>query len=46
MIDDVYGLQGFVEDRTDHMWDQLSGAQPIEGDGRGACGGTTPGPPR
>lgn len=44
MIGDVYGLQDFVDDRTDNMLDQLSGILPIAGTGSGACGGTTPGP--
>jgi spore coat protein CotH len=43
MIDDIFGLQGFVAVRTENMKDQLSGAEPIEGDGSGSCRGTTPG---
>jgi len=45
MIGDIFGLQGFVDDRTENMIDQLSGDEPIEGDGSGSCGGTMPGPP-
>ena len=45
MIGDIFGLQGFVDDRTENMIDQLSGNRPIEGDGSGSCGGTIPGPP-
>jgi spore coat protein CotH len=45
MIGDIFGLQGFVDDRTENMIDQLSGDLPIEGDGGGSCGGTIPGPP-
>ena len=48
MIGEVFGLQGFVEDRTDNIIGQLSGSEPSEGDGSGNCGGsgTEPGPPR
>ncbi len=45
MIGDIFGLQGFVDDRTENMIDQLSGNLPIEGDGSGSCGGTIYGPP-
>jgi spore coat protein CotH len=48
MIDnDIFGLYGFVVDRTENMTAQLSGDLPIEGDGSGSCGGgtTPPGPP-
>jgi len=45
MIDDIFGLQGFVDDRTESMIDQLSGDLPIEGDGSGSCSETMPGPP-
>jgi spore coat protein CotH len=46
MIDnDIFGLYGFVVDRTENMTAQLSGEKPIEGDGSGSCGGTVPGPP-
>jgi hypothetical protein len=44
MIGNVYGLQGFVDDRTESLTDQLSGVLPIAGDGSGSCGATTPGP--
>jgi hypothetical protein len=44
MLGDIFGLQGFVDFRTDNMPDQLSGDLPIAGDGSGSCGGTTPGP--
>jgi spore coat protein CotH len=44
MIDDIYGLQDFVDDRTDNMLDQFAGTEEIEGSGSGSCGGTTPGP--
>ena len=45
MIGDIFGLQGFVDDRTENMIEQLSGDLPIEGDGSGSCSGTMPGPP-
>ena len=40
MIGDIFGLQGFVDARTENMIDQLLGDLPIEGDGSGSCGGT------
>ena len=44
MVGDIFGLQGFVEDRTENMTGQLSGSEPIEGDGSGSCsGGFMPG---
>jgi len=45
MVGDILGLQGFVDDRTENMIGQLSGAIPIEGDGSGSCGVTMSGPP-
>jgi len=45
MIGEIFGLQGFVEDRTDNIIGQLSGSEPCEGDGSGNCGGGMPGPP-
>jgi len=45
MVGDIFGLQGFVEDRTENKAGQLSGSKPIEGDGSGSCsGGFMPGP--
>jgi len=45
MIGEVFGLQGFVDDRTDNISGQLSGSEPSKGDGSGNCGGEMPGPP-
>ena len=45
MVGNIFGLQGFVDDRTENIIDQLSGNLPIEGDGSGSCGGTIVGPP-
>jgi spore coat protein CotH len=44
MLGDIFGLQGFVDDRTENMIGQLSGVLPIAGDGSGSCGGMTTGP--
>jgi spore coat protein CotH len=45
MIGDIFGLQGFVDERTENMLDQLSGDLPIAGDGSGSCSEVTTGPP-
>jgi spore coat protein CotH len=39
MVGDIFGLQGFVDERTENMAGQLSGSEPIEGDGSGSCSG-------
>ena len=47
MLGDIFGLQGFVDDRTENMRGQLAGTEPSEGDGSGSCGGEIrPGSPR
>ena len=47
MVDDIFGLQGFANDRTENMSEQLAGNLPIEGDGSGSCSGDLmPGPPQ
>ena len=38
MIGNVFGLQGFVDERVRNMMDQLSGSEPSSGDGSGGCG--------
>jgi len=46
MIGEIFGLQGFVDTRTENIIGQLSGSEPSEGDGSGNCGDEiTPGPP-
>ncbi len=45
MVENIFGLQGFVEDRTENLSAQLSGAQPSEGDGNGSCNNGNNRPP-
>ncbi len=44
MVGDIFGLQGFVADRTDNLMGQLSGSEPSEGNGTGSCGDDRPSP--
>ena len=52
MVGNIFGLQGFADDRTLNIIGQLSGTEPSEGDGSGSCSGMSgggpmpPGPPR
>ena len=46
MLGNIFGLQGFVDDRTSNIIEQLAGTEPSEGDGSGNCGsGMTGGRP-
>ncbi|WP_168161221.1 CotH kinase family protein [Desulfatibacillum aliphaticivorans] len=42
---EIFGLQGFVDDRTENILGQLAGTEPSEGDGTGGCGGGMGPPP-
>ncbi len=44
MIDDIFGLQGFVDDRSANLTGQLSGSEPSQGNGTGSCGDDRPHP--
>ncbi len=45
-IGEIFGLQNFVDNRTENMIEQLSGIEPSSGDGSGSCGGqVNPGMP-
>ena len=43
MVGTIFGLQGFADDRTSNIMEQLAGTEPSEGDGSGSCGSGTPG---
>ncbi len=43
MVGNIFGLQGFVDDRTSNIMEQLAGTEPSEGDGSGGCGSETTG---
>ena len=43
MVGNVFGLQGFTDDRTTNIMEQLSGTEPSSGDGSGGCGSETTG---
>jgi len=40
-IGNIFGLQDFVDNRTENMIGQLAGIEPSSGDGSGSCGGQT-----
>jgi spore coat protein CotH len=43
MVGNIFGLQGFADDRTSNMMEQLAGTEPSSGDGSGGCGSETTG---